>query len=338
MRYLGRLADLAAIEEAKDRADPEPAQRFPLFWRRLLEMEMVARAAKHALNELLAEADKVRGSLGAEIRRSPARTLVGFMNAIFGTVDADGPPGGRNEEGAEEKDGAEDKDGASKPASSSSKRGKNKKARKKDAGLIAQEALASAVIEPVPSLDLSHSSIWALIDQHVAHRFRYRLLSWSYTGSQNGSNEGPALSKAEQGERNSYKPSLLRRVCMRLGLRVRARRFDWNSATPFQLGDVVDALPVPKGYGGSGPPGYTLHGGCPILVRPTPGDSPLIMPPFGCGNGIGPGGHHCAVPCPIVEIDEMLGLAQLQLHINNFTTVYELANQVENPSPPSRAN
>jgi hypothetical protein len=53
--------------------------------------------------------------------------------------------------------------------------------------------------------------------------------------------------------------------------------------------------------------------------------SPL---PFGTGSGCGSGGHHCLVPCPLGEVDELLALAQLQCLGRNWAAVYDLAQQV----------
>ena len=62
-RYLGRLAQLARMEEEKDerqlkesknnRAQKLDRRKMPLFWLELLECEMVARAAKHVLDRQL---------------------------------------------------------------------------------------------------------------------------------------------------------------------------------------------------------------------------------------------------------------------------------------------
>lgn len=64
-RYMGRLADLAAQEEAKDQAALAAVQAgkaktagrrvMPLSWLELLEVEMIARAAKHVLDSYLIE-------------------------------------------------------------------------------------------------------------------------------------------------------------------------------------------------------------------------------------------------------------------------------------------
>jgi hypothetical protein len=109
VRYMGRLAHLALLEERKDQRSarmrlkaaspssfsatqdggveedaessdlpPAGSALFPLFWRRLLEVEMVSRASKHVLRRLLDQ-------LGPQSRQSPGPILTQFLNALFGS-------------------------------------------------------------------------------------------------------------------------------------------------------------------------------------------------------------------------------------------------------------
>lgn len=78
-RYLGRLAELAAGEEAKDIADEKveaklSRQRMPLCWLEMLECEMVARAAKHVLNSYMIEEGV-----------PSAKLVASFLSAIIST-------------------------------------------------------------------------------------------------------------------------------------------------------------------------------------------------------------------------------------------------------------
>merc|ERR1740117_1165035 len=53
----------------------------------------------------------------------------------------------------------------------------------------------------------------------------------------------------------------------------------------------------------------------------------LNLPPFASGNGMGAGGHPCVVPCPMAEIDELISLALIQVHIGHWASVYDLSQQ-----------
>uniref|UniRef100_A0A7S2D7Q1 Clu domain-containing protein n=1 Tax=Octactis speculum TaxID=3111310 RepID=A0A7S2D7Q1_9STRA len=275
MRYLGRLADMAKVEEARDLEEncDETHHRFPLYWRRLLEIEMVTRAAKHVLNELLSPPER------SDLRRAPATGIITFLNCIFGTPaqtvgvtkpvreSCDHPkapkkdkrsrrgrkhnnPHARHSDGSAGASGGggrpTDMDNRANPSSPLS------------ADIIALHAMAQAVVEPPMSLGVTHESLWTIIGEHVRRRFRYHLTLWPVPGPLALPEEEQTKSSQEiPGERNAYKPCLLRRLCSRLGLRITAKRYDWSQPSPFVLGDVIDALPVSKGSGGSSAPGWT---------------------------------------------------------------------------------
>jgi len=84
-RYLGRLATLARLEEDKDRQQNDDfkknkifkleRRKMPLFWLELLECEMIARAAKHVLDDYLS-------SNGATTATMPAQTVASFLCAL----------------------------------------------------------------------------------------------------------------------------------------------------------------------------------------------------------------------------------------------------------------
>ena len=80
-RYLGRLAELAMEEEAKDIAVEKAGQnlirqRMPLCWLDLLECEMVARAAKHVLNSYI-----IQKGEGVPC----AKLIAAFLSAVVST-------------------------------------------------------------------------------------------------------------------------------------------------------------------------------------------------------------------------------------------------------------
>lgn len=43
-----------------------------------------------------------------------------------------------------------------------------------------------------------------------------------------------------------YKLPLLRRLCKKLGIRIKSRKFDFSNSTPIEAGDVIDLIPVVK--------------------------------------------------------------------------------------------
>jgi len=140
----------------------------------------------------------------------------------------------------------------------------------------------------------------------------------------------------------------------RLGLRIKAKRYDWSGQEPFKVSDLIEAVPVPKGCAGaSSPPGWSRA----LFQRQGPlawlnsgddgksdagGDdsseaksatasstSQALKPlPFGTGAGCGSGGGlGCLVPCPLGEVDELLAVAQVQALARSWESVYELAQQ-----------
>lgn len=85
-RYLGRLAELAKIEERNDidarkayesnkKDNKSPRFKMPLCWLEMLECEMVARAAKHVLDSYLTEN-------GGAAAVQPAHTIASFLSAV----------------------------------------------------------------------------------------------------------------------------------------------------------------------------------------------------------------------------------------------------------------
>ena len=90
-RYLGRLAVLAQHEEEKDAKVDEDLKHgrltvldgrhtMPKCWLELLEIEMIARAAKHVLDAYLIEG-------GGVVAAQPAQTVASFLSAIVSEAE-----------------------------------------------------------------------------------------------------------------------------------------------------------------------------------------------------------------------------------------------------------
>ena len=159
-RYLGRLAELAVVEEAKDIADEKtgakiPRQRMPLCWLELLECEMVARAAKHVLNSYMIE----QGSPSAKL-------IASFLSAVIST----------------------DEESASETELRMSK-SSNKKC---SLGEDETNALVMTLCDEIgPADKRGRLEIWSDIEREVGRRFRYKL---SFYGSNKSSeSKGRAL-------------------------------------------------------------------------------------------------------------------------------------------------
>jgi hypothetical protein len=284
VRYMGRLAQLAKEEEESDLLKAKQENEcmscntvlFPLFWRRMLELEMITRAAKHVFRRLL---DK-----NPDTRLRPSLAISQFLNSLFGNggdnrdlpselfsefeelsrnagvvADTSSSASTSNTSNSESTVSASalkrmkrKKAAAAKQSSESSQKVLSaKQIAKNDAEL--QQNLAALVLSPPPSLgNITGPVLWALISQEVRSRFHYELSIWP--NPQQSSN---AAWKGFSLENQQSKTCLLRRVCQKLGLRIRAKSYDFKSLEPFQIDDILDAVPVPKGSGGGGPPGWS---------------------------------------------------------------------------------
>lgn len=231
-RYLGRLADLAKIEEQNDiEAEKEyeknkkeaklPRFRMPLCWLELLECEIVARAAKHVLDLYLTEN-------GGTAAIQPAQTISAFLSAVISTSEE--------------------------TASETELRISASKGHAIDADDINVLTLfdvggkGDAVHKPVRG----RSEIWSDIEKEVGRRFRYTLSLYN-----NDAKKSRAL----------YAP-LLRRICQRSGIRIVAKAYDVGKkcvcgggsnssgrldySYPIAAVDIIDVLPLVKHAASSG--------------------------------------------------------------------------------------
>eukprot|EP00980_Cylindrotheca_fusiformis_P030061 scaffold24294_cov186-Cylindrotheca_fusiformis.AAC.4 len=220
-RYLGRLADLAQVEEKKDQ---EEIARFkqgnfeglarkalPLFWLELLECEMVARAAKHVLDGYLLE----NGGIAA---MSPMQTVASFLSALISS----------------------DEETAAQTENRILKRNANEPDEDDFRALVLSDDASEG--NPMSVRIRSRAEVWQDIEQEIGRRFRYSLVNFNRHG-----NGGRAL----------YIP-LLRRVCQRTGVRLAAKNYeaggkcfcgvgsDVAPSYPISPLDVIDIVPLMK--------------------------------------------------------------------------------------------
>ncbi|CAM9103094.1 unnamed protein product [Phaeothamnion confervicola] len=242
-RYMGRLAALALEEEAADMAvavaNRQRRYSMPLYWLELLEVEMVARGAKHRLAALLRATPRAVAV--------PGPTVTAFLNCLVGTPAVGMPAVGTPAVGtpsagagaalgaantAVTANGSSDDGGAIRNSSGggSTKKTNGKKVVGKDRGA----AVVAVPLQLAPPPPLDHVSLWAAIAEEVQDRFRYKLTIW-----------GPHLADLPAAKR-AHRLPLLRRFCEQTGARVLSRRYDFSVPEPFGLTDVIDLAPVAK--------------------------------------------------------------------------------------------
>ena len=274
MRYLGRLASLAqapgqegagagsssaddASAAAKGGAAGSMARRFraPDHLVQLCEAEMAARAAKHVVYDLL----KDRGDL----RAAPGPTVVAVLNAVLGgcgapaagAPEAGAAAGKRRGKGSGAAAAAETESAPTSPREPSSNGGGGKKKGKKGknggahAGAAASASLpahAQPRVAPPPAAGKSVEELKALVLEDIKLRYRYASPTLlAHHASASASAQAAASSPSARWAVPNPN-ALLRRLCQKLGLRVAARAYDWASAEPVALGDIVDVFPVAK--------------------------------------------------------------------------------------------
>jgi protein TIF31 len=248
-RYMGRLASLALVEEAKDRKEDEilkgggaiklERRRMPIFWLELLECEMVARAAKHVLNRYL-------NSDGANVARSPAQTIASLLSALVSEREESAAQTEIRTETAA-KEGAPDEEDFNK--------------------LTFYRAAGGGGVDATPCRVRDRFEVWKDIEEEIGRRFRYTLTLFNRPGKDDG--------------RAIYAP-LLRRICQRIGVRLVARSYDLGGSSycgagssgfqiaashPISALDIVDVVPLMKHSAAHGE-GFISCGASPALGLP----------------------------------------------------------------------
>jgi len=255
-RYLGRLAHLAEMEEQNDRqaevdivtgkAGILPRKSMPLCWLELLECEMVARAAKHVLDNYFMEA-------GAAVSIMPSEMIATFLSALMST----------SEESAGETEI------------------RMSKQRKNDENMITEEELSTMTMsyhgggDSLPLQTRGRKEIWEDIEVEVGRRFRYSLVLYNSKGN---------AKEDKKSSRCLFLP-LLRRICQRAGVRIAAKNYDLggkclcsSSSTPGHMSssypispiDIIEIVPMVKHAAAHGGEGFV-----PYSVGPTIGSTSL---------------------------------------------------------------
>ena len=246
-RYLGRLAQLAQAEEARDKKSIQDLKngndqkmerrKMPSFWLELLECEMVARAAKHVLNQYLNEN-------GGSALFAPAQTVSSFLCALI----------------------SEGEETAAQTEKRLGKRGANEGDEDDYSSLTLYDAGGGGDV--VPASVRGRFEVWEDIEREIGRRFRYVLTLYNRPN-----NKGRAL----------YIP-LLRRVCQRTGVRLAAKQYDIGArclcsaggvggqltpSYPISPLDIIDIVPLMKHSAAHGegfvPCGSGPSGGLPPL-------------------------------------------------------------------------
>lgn len=246
MRYLGRLAHLARKEEQADRRTQEegsvPIRSFPLYWRGMVEVEIVARAVKHIVNDLLASS--------ASARAAPAATVASVLSAILSSASKGGDKGAA----AQETD-------ASVSAASGSDADKKKKKNKKKAGTTTGAGSMPPAVNVAP--DRPH--ILQLLDKELRRRFLYSLEDLrtrvdAFTPSAADAEADTTKEADKEAEDKAEKAveavvekeeevgplgsrisllALLRRLCQLLGLQVATRSYDFSQVATVLPADIT---------------------------------------------------------------------------------------------------
>lgn len=152
-RYLGRLAQLAKEQEDRDRRVTKcistgertivDRKIMPEFWLELLECEMVARSAKHLLDEYMLENEGLTAT-------QPAQTVASFLSALVSESDESA---GQTEIRLRKQNGPDED----------------------DFGSITIADVLGDVQTASPSNIRTRREVWSEITKDVLRRFRYEL-------------------------------------------------------------------------------------------------------------------------------------------------------------------
>eukprot|EP01084_Bolivina_argentea_P113210 201810_1 len=213
LRYMGQLAQLALKEELDNAAmSTETKQnginRFPVYWRTMLEVEMVARAAKYVFFDLLAASPSARVAPGPTVRH--------FLNCLVGN-------GSALQQQVKSTPSYSKNNGSTASCSSRKKKGNNSSSSPKGFGDVLYKAV-------VANSDMTHGSLWDQLREEVRDRYRYIL--------------DPSSSSGVGSQESSLQ--LLRRTCQRIGARILSKPYDFQESEPLGMWDIVDLVPTSK--------------------------------------------------------------------------------------------
>ncbi|KAI9895764.1 hypothetical protein PsorP6_018943 [Peronosclerospora sorghi] len=107
-------------------------------------------------------------------------------------------------------------------------------------GLAPDNATNESNDAAVTSTSLEPITLWARIDKEIKARFDYTLTLWGPLGKESNSEDAVfPLSRVN-------KTVMLRRLCQRLGLRVKSRNYKFSSVSPISLDDITGVAPTVK--------------------------------------------------------------------------------------------
>jgi len=262
LRYLGRLAQLAIIEEQKDNSNETTSSKdskdsttttassekikrksMPQCWLELLEVEMIARATKHVINKYFIEMEEGCSKSNSN-ELYPAQIVSSVLSAIVS----------KKEESAADTE------------KRLSKQGNNNNEEDDDETLYTPNYYPNYSKQTATTVSRDRSSIWNDIEDEIGRRYRYALHLFN-RDSGNKSNSNRVL----------YLP-LLRRVCQKCGIRLASKNYivggksicstssvssyssnvgsnstTTNTTYPIAPTDVLDILPLIKHSGASSP-------------------------------------------------------------------------------------
>lgn len=188
-RYLGKLATMAKLQEERDvmiendlnlgKTTLVERRKMPRCWLDLLECEMVARSAKHVLDDYLT-------ACGGVAAMQPAQTISSFLSALLSESEE--------------------------TAAQTEMRMNKRPERDPDDDDVGSLTIFDFGIDDnaAPPPMRSRREVWQDIEKDIGRRFRYCLTIFN-----RGNKSGRAL----------YIP-LLRRVCLRTGVRLLAKNYD----------------------------------------------------------------------------------------------------------------
>lgn len=265
MRYLGRLARLAMEQEQEDLMNvlqgKQRIQSMPYYWLEFLEMEITARACKHLIQQWMKSSP--------EVRRAPARTIASLLNHLLGSLEVSTKEGSSGKDHASTHAAKKDNQNQNQASKSKKKKGgKRSTGQNNNSGHMSQEPedLLSQLWESVDMASDRQDTLNHL-HQLIEARFCHELILRASSNKDfveeeveeevmEGNEKKMKMVKRKRPVvENSTtdflhprinKVALLRRICQQAGLRVLTRDYDFTSATPFAVDDILGMMPRVK--------------------------------------------------------------------------------------------
>ncbi|CAE7560673.1 clua, partial [Symbiodinium microadriaticum] len=224
MRYLGRLAALAAEEENIDIENAKKSQKrknpMPYYWRELLEVEIAARTMKHMINSIL--------SANKALHAAPANVLCLLLNHLLGT--------GKSTVALTVEESV---------SLIETKKGSNQKKKCKKRSTEHFHNISYCVTDNMPTcavFNMSKDDFWTKYSTLAQEKFLHahdNALITSASAALKGTDPFKVLSRVS-------KLAILRRVCQLTGIRIMCRDYAFTSPAPFGDSDVQDIVPIVK--------------------------------------------------------------------------------------------